>query len=63
MKKVKTVKSEYKYATCPFCKDPVELYIDGVRSNFCPMCGKSFKGKKIKIEQIDKVVSTFFKSV
>ena len=55
----KKITVECKIAVCPYCKDPIELYINGVRSNYCPMCGGSLKGKKMKIKMIEKTVSIF----
>jgi hypothetical protein len=53
----KVIKSECKITTCPQCKNPTDLYIDGIRSNFCGLCGKSLKDKKLKIEVIEKTES------
>ena len=51
------MKDEIKFTTCPVCMDPIELYMNGVRSNYCPMCGHSLKGLELKIELIQYITT------
>jgi len=55
----KKITVECKITVCPYCKDPIELYINGVRSKYCPMCGKSLEGRRLKIRIVEKTVSIF----
>jgi len=55
--------TESKIGRCSICQNYTDFFIDGVRSNFCALCGESLKGKRLKIEVIEKSFNIYINPV